>query len=63
MRYNDSEYKTCETEVNSDLGIKPGQNKGIRAKYVAHKYQDLNHSIPSIINDLLDAIEKLAKKS
>lgn len=60
LRNSDPNYATCENLVNSELNLRPRYNKGIRAKYVAHKYQELGYSIPLPIDELLDAIVNFA---
>lgn len=60
LEQTDPHYKIKETEVNRELGLKAGHNKGIRAKFVALKYQDEKLPIPEIIEDLLEAIRNFS---
>lgn len=56
LREHDPDYATIESEVNNDLGLEPGKQKGIRARHVAQRYKDEGRPLPSIIEDLLEAI-------
>jgi len=56
----DSQYRSFETDINNELGlIRPNSQKGIRARYVALKYQENNIPPPSQIKDLLEKINQL----
>lgn len=56
LREYDPDYATIESEVNNDLGLEPGKQKGIRAIHVAQRYKDEGKPMPSVIKDLLEAI-------
>ncbi|MFX0105212.1 MAG: ATP-dependent endonuclease, partial [Candidatus Hodarchaeota archaeon] len=56
----DGQYQTFEREVNNELGlIRSDSQKGIRARYVALKYQENNIPAPSEIKSLLEMINQL----
>jgi hypothetical protein len=50
----DQNYKKLEQEVSKSFGI--GDNKGIKAKYVALKYKEDNLDTPEIIINLFNSI-------
>ncbi|MDO9035692.1 MAG: AAA family ATPase, partial [Methanoregula sp.] len=61
LELNDPKYKPKVTDVNCELGLKSESNKGIRARYVAMKYQEEKLEPPKIIINLINSISNFQK--
>ena len=56
LRNESACYSEYERDVNSEYGLEPGKQKGIRARYVSLKYLEEQEQLPDIIERLIDAI-------
>lgn len=63
LRDADKGYSTAEAEVNAELGLVSGEQKGIRARFVALWYAESKTSTPPPMLDVLKAIREFHAES